>query len=384
MTNSTLNPTLPEAIALSTATIALDDDQIEAAMEVARPITDPDRQWQVYLNALALAGFEAWLTMRSPDLLFNSQACPLLKSDPADRLPIAANLRVGQFRVSTVAIGLNSILSIPSAVLGQSQVESDYYVALDTIEEAGLVTIAGFISDRQLRAHIATSQPDAHGNYDLPFQLLNLDLDEFLLYVRCLQPNLAPMSVVTQPPQTSTLETIAQRVINMGDWFQGALDDVARELNWVLLPALAPAAVELRSVASDRSTPASEVEAIRTQLSQQQEPIKIPSTARAACCGFELGVYSLRQYVLVWEIVSSDTPIEYNFLVAIAPIDGEYLPQGVELQVADRLQPLVTLQADTDAYLFAHVIGDVEDIFEVTVNLGNSTFTSRLSCKLLP
>lgn len=378
MTTSTLNPTFPEPIVLSTATITLDDDQIEAAMSIARPITDPDRQWQVYLNALALAGFEAWLTMRSPDLLFNAQDCPLFKSNPADRLPIAANLRVGQLRVSTVAIGLNSILSIPSAVIEQTQAQSDYYVALDTIEEEGLVTIAGFISDSQLRAQIGTSQPDADGNYNLPFRSLNPNLAEFLLYARCLQPTLAPVSAAAELPQTSTLETIAQRVINMGDWFQGALDDVARELNWALLPNLASAAVEFRSVTTDRSNPASEVEVIRTQLQEKQQ-LNIPSTAKAACRGFQLGGYSLRKYVLVWEITSSDPLIEYNFLVAIAPVDGEYLPQGLELKVADRLQLLATSQAHTDAYLFAHLIGDVEDIFEVTVSLGNHTLTYRLS-----
>lgn len=381
MTTSTLNPTFPEPIALSTDTIALDDDQIEAAIEIARPITDPDRQWQVYLNALALAGFEAWLTMRSPDLPFNSQDCSLFKSNPADRLPIAANLRVGQLRVSTVAISLNSILSIPSAVLEQSQAQSEYYVALDTIEEAGLVTIAGFISDRQLRAHIATSQADADGNYDLPFRSLNPDLAEFLLYARCLQPTLAPVSLAAELPQTSTVETIAQRVINMGDWFQGALDDVARELSWVLLPNLASAAVEFRSVTTDRSNPASEVEAIRAELQQKQQ-LNIPPTAKAACCGFQLGGYSLRKYVMVWEIVSSGTPIEYNFLVAITPVDGEFLPQGLELKVTDKSQLLATSQANIDANLFAHLSGDVEDIFEVTVSLGNSTFTSRLSCQL--
>jgi hypothetical protein len=380
MTTSTLNPTFPEAIALSTATIALTDDQIEAAMELARPITDPDRQWQVYLNALALTGFEAWLTMRSPDLSFNSQDCPLFKANPADRLPIAANLRVGQLRVSTVAISLNSILSIPSAVLEQSQAQSDYYVALDTIEEEGLVTIAGFISDRQLRADLATSQPDAHGNYDLPFRSLNLDLNEFLLYARCLQPTLAPVSLAAELPQTSTVETIAQRVINMGDWFQGALDDVARELSWVLLPNLASAAVEFRSVTTDRSNPASEVEAIRAELQQKQQ-LNIPSTAKAACYGFQLCGYSLRKYVLVWEIISSDTPIEYNFLVAITPVDGEFLPQGLELKVTDKSQLLATSQANIDANLFAHLSGDVEDIFAVTVSLGNHTLTSRLSCQ---
>lgn len=381
MTTSTLNPTFPEAIALSTATITLDDDQIEAAIELARPITDPDRQWQVYLNALALAGFEAWLTMRSPDLPFNSQACPLFKSDPADRLPIATNLRVGQLRVATVAISLNSILSIPSAVIGQTQAQSDYYVALDTIEEEGLVTIAGFISDRQLRAQIGTSQPDANGDYNLPFRSLNPDLAEFLLYARCLQPTLAPVSAAAELPQTSTLETIAQRVINMGDWFQGALDDVARELSWVLLPALAPATVEFRSLTTDRSTPASELEVIRTQLQENQQ-LNIPSTAKAACCGFQLGGCSLRKYVLVWEIDSSDTPIEYNFLVAITPVDGEFLPQGLELKVTDKSQLLATSQADIDTNLFAHLSGDVEDIFEVTVSLGNHTLTSRLSFQL--
>jgi hypothetical protein len=379
MTTTTLNPTFPEAITLSTATITLDDEQIEAAMSIARPIIDPDRQWQVYLNALALAGFEAWLTMRSPDLLFNAQDCPLFKSSPADRLPIAANLRVGQLRVSTVAIGLNSILSIPSAVIGQTQAQSDYYVALDTIEEEGLVTIAGFISDRQLRAQIGTSQPDPDGNYNLPFRSLNPNLAEFLLYARCLQPTLAPVSIKAELPQTSTLETISQRVIKMGNWFQGALDDVARELSWVLLPALAPATVEFRSLTTDRSTPANELEVIRAELQQKQQ-IDIPFTAKAACCGFQLGGYSLRKYVMVWEIVSSDTPIEYNFLVAITPVDGEFLPQGLELKVADKSQLLATSQADTN--LFAHLSGDVEDIFEVTVSLGNHTLTSRLSCQL--
>lgn len=387
MTALSLNTAFPDALSISNDTIALDDSQIQAALNITDTIADPNHQWRAYLNALALAGLTEWIAVRSPDLQINADNSPLLNPKIAHQLPIAANLHVGKFRVCALGTGLDALLTIPTTLLEQPQYRADYYVALEVIEEVGQVTISGFISDSQLRAlqHTTASQPDAQGNYEIPFPWLNPDLDEFLLYLRCLGSQ--PVSVEVSTPiatpvatVAANLKTLKQQVINIGNWLQGTIDEIAQDLSWVLLPALAPATVELRSATiKDRTSPATELEALRTELRQEHD-IDIPQTARAACCRIQLGSEAFHKYVVIWDIESTSDPVEIYLLVAIAPVDCQYLPLGLQLQVSVDQETLSTQIADReDSYLFSCFEAVKNEVFAITVSLGDGmALTSHL------
>ena len=49
--------------------IELSPEQIDRAVELSDRIPNSERQWQTYLNALALFGFETWLQSRDRSLI---------------------------------------------------------------------------------------------------------------------------------------------------------------------------------------------------------------------------------------------------------------------------------------------------------------------------
>ncbi len=51
--------------ALQAETIALEPTHIDQALHLCSQIQDEERQWQTYLNALALFSFEQWLSDRA-------------------------------------------------------------------------------------------------------------------------------------------------------------------------------------------------------------------------------------------------------------------------------------------------------------------------------
>jgi hypothetical protein len=65
-----LNPRRPEAI-------GLEPEQFEQALvnPLVNPSVNEAGQWQLYLNALALLGFEQWLEKRAPSHLIDRTQC---------------------------------------------------------------------------------------------------------------------------------------------------------------------------------------------------------------------------------------------------------------------------------------------------------------------
>jgi hypothetical protein len=159
------------------------------------------------------------------------------------------------------------------------------------------------------------------------------------------------------------LSCLAQRAIDLGKWLQGELDELARELAWVLLPPLGSNAL--------RSTE-EEVESILGEL--EREGVEIPPSARGAYRDLRWEGVNLRLYAITWPLLSPANVPEWTLLLILGPQMGTQLPTTTRLLVRDAVQLLVeqTPSPDSDgSYLYARVAGAWEEQFWVTIDLNN-------------
>jgi hypothetical protein len=188
------------------------------------------------------------------------------------------------------------------------------------------------------------------------------------LYQQRLASTQAGARTVAMPASKSPppLTHLSQRVINAAIWLQDQVDQMAQELNWVLLPALALETVGLR----DRTL---ELTEILTQL--QQRGFQIPPTARSAYHDFQMGASQLRLYAVTWPVVTAGKVPEWCLLFVLANRSGRLQP-STKLTIRDDHQTLVDLElaADTtDQYLCGSVSGTWEETFVVQITLADGT-----------
>ena len=66
---------------LSPEVIYLEIEHFESAKEISDQNLNEAHQWQIYLNALALLGFEKWLRERVPDIKISRDNCSIFQPD---------------------------------------------------------------------------------------------------------------------------------------------------------------------------------------------------------------------------------------------------------------------------------------------------------------
>jgi hypothetical protein len=297
---------------------------------------------------------------------------------------------------------------------------------VEVSEEIEAATIIGFMRYDQLIERFRTMNlsADTDWTYPLPLSWFNHDIDDLLLYLRCLessaivlpatpvrrpvtlsaiQAQLSPIlpqlqsgereiwqlitwqqvtEILTNPPLLNWLHQeliginqtpkLTQQILNVGLWLRDEIDDLARELSWVLLPALNSERFGLAGATAMRS-PIEELEAIITQL--ERRGTAISPAARGACKTFNLASISLRLYALSWPLLSTENIPEWKLLLILGGSpSGTRLPNGVTMQVRDNVSLLVeqVLNPNTvEPYLYSLVAGTWDEQFTVTVTLNN-------------
>ncbi|WP_179228369.1 DUF1822 family protein [Leptolyngbya ohadii] len=344
-------------------TITLTDVHLDWAVEQSQTATTEADQWQHYLNAVARAGMEQWLEKRSPELLPHQEG--------RNRTDLC-HLTIGNFRLYLIATDSLEDIEIP---LSPSVLETPFlphfYVLIQVFEELQQIRVRGYIPQAQL-IQALPSNPSATEDepYWLPITCFDLNPDRLLLSLRCLEPAAIAENVSVTAP-SSPLATAA---INVGLWLQNQVDRLAAELSWVLLPPLTLNPALGSSLRGSRSA-IEEFESVLTDL-VQRSPIEIPPEARGAYQDIELANLPLRLYAATWQITGA-VP-EWTLLVVLGTRAGTLLPNGIRLQVRDAEQVLedVALGSSGLNYLYACVIGSVEESFWVTISLPNGTATT--------
>ena len=194
MTNySSDNNLLLDFDSFAPAGIALTSAQIERAIELSEPIDDPERQWQTYLNALALFGFETWLGERDGSLAIASDECSVKQPQYASFIDGVFNLRVGEYKICllTNGVAIDEIVTVDRAVIDLPAYAAHFYVLLNVVEEQQEVNLDSFIGYDELRRHKQATNltADTDWTYDLPLTWFSSETDDLLLYLRCLEPN---------------------------------------------------------------------------------------------------------------------------------------------------------------------------------------------------
>ncbi len=193
---------------LSEAGIALSSKQIDRAIELSDRVIDPKRQWQTYLNALALFGFEDWLQSRDNSLSINSDNCSVKHPSYASFIDGVFNLEVGEFKVCllTKGVAIDEFLTVSRAVIDLPEYAAHFYVLVNVIEEQEEVSVDSFIRYDEIieLKRAANLIPDADWTYELPLAWFNPEPNDLLLYLRCLEPNAIAL------PTTATAATNIQ------------------------------------------------------------------------------------------------------------------------------------------------------------------------------
>jgi hypothetical protein len=405
-------------------TILLEATHIDRAGQLSRHIHNESQQWQAYLNALALFGFEEWLLERAPELSIKQENCSIFQPHYANTIEAVCNLRVGEFNLCLIAMGslTDKAIAFPRAAIDLPEFTAHLYVVLEVIEELEEATIFGFIRRDHIIEQVNSCQLQAEPNwtYRLPLAWFERNSDELLHCLRFLKPAaiaspstfthspaalpaiqaeveaklpqlqssegklwdrltweqgvvlltnpellnrlFASLQPLKEVPHTKTkLQLLKEPIVNVGLWLRDEIDEFAQQLSWVLLPTFAPEAVPLRS-------PTQELEAILKQL--DRTGTNIPPVARGAYSDFKLAENSLRLYAVTWPRLSPENLPAWTLLLILGATPGTRLPSGVKLLLSDKTSLLLerVLEPDTDeTYLYAQVAGTWDEEFNATM-----------------
>jgi hypothetical protein len=372
---------LDELETLPPEAVSLTPEQIERAAELSDRATHSHQRWQIYLNSLALIGFETWLEQRTTDLTLNSHACIILEPESTDAVTAVCNLYVNGFKLCL--IGTESLLeteiAIPKATIDYPDLRAHFYVSIEVYEEQGQILITGFLRSDQLSQHqqVAPLTQGENDTYRLPLQWFEPDTDQLLLYLSCLEPAAIPLTASAPQSTLSQLRQIlVEPLVNARLWLQQQWDEVAENVGWILLPPVELAS-EMRTsprLLGERS-PVEEFNTILTTL--ERSGMSIPTEARGAYRELNLGNTALRLYAVTAPITENQTP-EWSLLLILKASEGSDLSPQIQLQVSDLNQSIITQvskqQTDAD-YLYTRVIGNLDEQFIVTLSSDGESLT---------
>jgi Protein of unknown function (DUF1822) len=351
--------------AISPRAIALTYEQVTQARQHCQSIPDPAQQWQTYLNALALFGFEQWLHQRASDILINSSQHSMVYA--SEVLPVIYNVTINDFKVCLVPVeSYPDEVELPSIVMTSPELASHFYVTVAIYEEQSQVVVDRFLRYDQLTTQLRSQRPDTDGLYTLSISHFEPDLDRLLLYLRCSQPAAISLPTTQQSPATPH-----SPLINVRRWLQNELGELAQQLAWVLMP---PLALEnaMRSTARvvNQPIPQESFENVIKQL--MRDGMTLPADARVAYQDLNVGQVAARLYAIAGTLPPAPTP-EWTLLIILGPRSQTLLPCDTQLRIAAS-NTLLTQQilTEQDNYLYAKVIGTLEEQFEVTITVPDS------------
>ncbi len=420
---------------LSTEAVDLSAEAIDRALEISSTIPNEERQWQTYLNTLALYGFEQWLSSRATDLTIEREQCSILQPDAANAIDAVCNLKVNGFNICLITTGsfTDEVVTLPRAVIDLPEFIPHFYVLVEVQEELSIATVQAFLSHEQLvngemRVNL---QPQEDWTYLLPLSCFNSDPNRLLLYLRCLEPIAIrlPVSLSNRSMQLSRmrsqLETLLpqlqspeRQLWQVLSWEQGAVVLTNPELlKWVyqvqrqpggtiatlqnhladILQLLTQPAMnvgrwlwnEMDELAQELSwvllpdmalqppirhrmrSPAEELKAIVEDL--DHEGVEISPQARGAYRDLLLAGTPIRLYALTWPLLSGSVPEWTLLLILGAPLETN-LPSGLKLRISDQTNILVEQTMDehkNSSYFYTTVIGSLDEKFIVTISLGS-------------
>lgn len=184
-------------------------------------------QWQLYLNTLALSGFEQWLQRCTLTHFIDRTQC-------INQVGAVYNFRVGQFKLNLIAREhvLDEVAEIPRAAIEQPDLTAHFYVLLEVSEEQQRVIIRGFLRyDRLMHYCNQVGEGLQNDYYPISLSAFDPEPNHLLFYCDFLEPTSIPLPVIAMEPAATpevlsdttlkTLTAVQETHIQLGQWIQG-------------------------------------------------------------------------------------------------------------------------------------------------------------------
>ena len=373
---------LPEFEPLAPDAIALTPEAMASALAITQRSPQTENQWQIYLTALALNGFEQWLHERASDLTAQRTHCTILSSATADATTAACNLQINGFRLCI--IGTESLfdgnIAIPAAAIDSPGYTTHFYVPIEVHEEQAHVLMRGFLRYDQLQQHQAASlQRSEDGTYRLPLDWFETDVNRLLLHLSCLEPSAialpvtAPMPINRAATPAQLHQLLVQPAIDVGRWLRQQWEAAAQDLSGLFTPLEVAGAMRGGQEAGVRS-PAADFTTLLTTLERAGRTV--PRNLQGMYRDWVFANYPLRLYVATAPIIVENQTAEWSLLLILTTQQQAPLPSDIRLQVSDGhtlIGEQVLMEATTADYLYLTAIGTLEEQFIVTIALADGT-----------
>ena len=395
---------LPDYEPRDTDLVPLLPEQIDQAIALSQRVSDPEKRWPVYLNALAIAGFEQWLQEHTTQIHLDLSQCRILEPTVANASTAVYHLQAGGFNLCLVATESlpDQGISLPTIAIDDPEFVAQFYIPISIYEELEQIKILGFLRyDEfvQQRQHHALSSPRS-GAYWIPTHWFQTNLDQLLLYLTCLDPTAIPLPSIASttasttqahPLATPLRQLMVQPIVNVGQWFQHQFETATETLsdtlggtfiealNWILLPPVRLAGAvrdTLTNLNLDLDPPTEELTRILTSL--VRGGMQLPNHSRIAYQDFQLADQAFRLYVMIAPIDPADASdaesTEWSLLAILKSQHNQVLSPTTQLQISDGAEVIAqqTIEPHLQAeYLYSSVIGHYHEHFVVTISLNS-------------
>jgi hypothetical protein len=198
---------------------AEDFEQARITSETKFNQTKEISQWQIYLNTLALRGFQRYLKQRSPTITINQDN----QNQAFDNI---SYLTVDRFSFCLIILDnlVDELVSIPAKVITSSQ-SAHFYVLLEISEEEQQLNIHGFLRHDKLSQQLQQDL-DSYKSHQLPLSLFDEELNNLLLYTRFLSPSAIIPVAASQNTLRETIEAVRQTaLVNLSQWWNGVFEE---------------------------------------------------------------------------------------------------------------------------------------------------------------
>ncbi len=414
---------------LQVQAIALSPADFERAIAVSDPIADPEAQWQVYRDALALGAFETWVDEQMGDTPVMVEACSVLQPAIAPTLPGVCGLHLCRSDQTSIPVclvttgsGGDSQVLVPRVALESSDNRAALIIWIEVAEELEMATVMGSVRRDQLIDRLNAAQGKmthgntTHGNtthpiptldpmldgehptlddraYAIPLTWLERDVDRLLLYLRCLEPSAiaamlaiaAPVPVLAADAATAATDAAIAPpqatptpAPTLPSWLEALTAPAIRVSHW-LRDELDETARQLAWTLAPEVVPALRSPAVETRefanivQELQTTGTAVPHTVRGAHRTLVCGGVQLRVYVLAWRLGDPTDTSWWSLAIVVSSLTGE-LPLGLQLHIGDTTGVLVeeTVTPDTVGdYLFGRVVGGYNEKFAIALELNH-------------
>jgi hypothetical protein len=291
MFNSTdIRLLLPESI-------WLESEHFQEAKKISVIANNEADKWQSYLNALALLGFEKWLSTHITQ--------QLIKRDSN-----ISYLKVGEFKVCLIATEniLDEEVKLAVDIIQKPELAAHFYVLLEVLEEQEEVIIRGFLRYDELVNYTIKLQ-SRDGFYRLPLAEFDPEPNHLLFYSRFLEPTAIPLPVATKTKAEENLVvSLQETTTKLSQWLQGVIDETWQALDALLNP-------EMNLAFSTRSV---EVATKRGKL-------------------IDLGIELSHQTVALLVNISEEAEEKISISIQLHPTGKEkYLPRNIKLSLLSK------------------------------------------------